>query len=388
MPKSSLVCGAGGLVATMRAAATISIATDAAVAALGCTGRPSHARGAASMSGDARLRAHVVPLRAAERLAPARPRLASSLLRGEDHVQRALPEHGAPELAQLIAALGDREEVVARELSHLAGEQRAAVGEEDLRLAVAAGVEEDLARRGMARVVLEAEPRAHVAERDPGRLAAPAHVDDLLAEGQQGLEGLAGLRGVLALPAGLEGERAGGDRQVAHGLVLGSGVSRRPGAPGATRPSSNTVCPRRSVRRTRACRVRPANGLAPWRSWSSPGARTWSPPSSTSARSASAPGSRRPLRRPSRRAGPPVSSSVSGATGSPRRAPSPSSRARVVCAPAMPPHARAKPPSFMAGGHGEWSEATSAIRPRPRCSQSASRSAGGRSGGAHLASVS
>src|SRR4029079_12385502 len=159
------------------------------------------------------------------------------LLPVEHDVQRALPQDRAPELAQLLVAGRDREEVVAGELAHLAREQRAAVGEQDLGLAVAARVEQDLARRGVAGVVLEPQARAHVAERDPGRLAAPAHVDDLLAERQQRLERLAGQRGVLALPAGLERERASVDRQVAHGCLL-VGVIRRPGAPGATRPSS------------------------------------------------------------------------------------------------------------------------------------------------------
>ena len=45
MPKSSLVCGGGGLETTTKAAATISRTTVAALAALGCTSRRSHAGG-------------------------------------------------------------------------------------------------------------------------------------------------------------------------------------------------------------------------------------------------------------------------------------------------------------------------------------------------------
>jgi len=56
--------------------------------------------------------------------------------------------------------------VVARELSGLAREAGLAVGEEDLGLADAAGVEEDLARPGVARRILEADAEVEVAERD------------------------------------------------------------------------------------------------------------------------------------------------------------------------------------------------------------------------------
>ena len=77
-------------------------------------------------------------------------------------------------------------------------------GQEDLGLAEAAGVEQDLAGRRVARVVLEADADVEVAERDPGRLAAPAHVDDLLLERQQLRERLARLGRALLLEAGAE----------------------------------------------------------------------------------------------------------------------------------------------------------------------------------------
>ena len=50
--------------------------------------------------------------------------------------------------------------------------------------------------------------------------------------------------------------------------LIGRALSlRRPRAPGATRPSANTVRPRSSVRTTRPRSGRPANGFARWRSW-------------------------------------------------------------------------------------------------------------------------
>src|SRR5207245_1108391 len=69
---------------------------------------------------------------------------------------RALPQAALAELAQVLSALDHGEEVVARELADDAGEARAAVRDEDLRLAGAARVEEDLTRGRVARGVLAA----------------------------------------------------------------------------------------------------------------------------------------------------------------------------------------------------------------------------------------
>ena len=59
--------------------------------------------------------------------------------------------------------------MVAGELSDLAGEADAAIGEQDLGLADAAGVEEDLARRRIARGILIAEAEVEIAELDPAQ---------------------------------------------------------------------------------------------------------------------------------------------------------------------------------------------------------------------------
>src|SRR5215216_1381974 len=183
-----------------------------------------------------------------------------SRLRLEHHVLRALPEHRPAELAQLVGSLGDREEVVARELADDAREARPAVRKQDLGLAVAARVEQDLARRRVAGVVLERQVGLEVAERDPRRLAAPAHVDDLVAKRQHRLEGGAGL-GRRGDPVGAELEPPGRDVHVAHPRSPFVGVSRRPSGGSATiRPSWKTVVPRTSVRTTRPRNGRPANG--------------------------------------------------------------------------------------------------------------------------------
>ena len=80
----------------------------------------------------------------------------------EGDVLRALPQHPASELAQVLVSLDDRREVVSREWTRLGGEAHVAVGEQDLRLGDAARVEDDLAGVGVARRVLRAEPEVEV----------------------------------------------------------------------------------------------------------------------------------------------------------------------------------------------------------------------------------
>src|SRR4051812_34794076 len=178
----------------------------------------------------------------------------------EHDVLGTLPQRLLAEGAQVLGALDDGEEVVAGELADDAREQAAAVREEDLGLAEAAGVEQDLAGRRVARVVLEPDPDVELPERDPGRLAAPAHVDDLLRERQELRERGARLRRALLLEARRERVGPGGDRQHGHGVlssVVGWGVTRRPPGGATTRPPATTVVPRTSVRTIRPRRVRP-----------------------------------------------------------------------------------------------------------------------------------
>src|SRR5258708_6857368 len=129
---------------------------------------------------------------------------------GESDLLRAFPEDLPAELAQVLDSFVDRGEVVARQLPHLAGEQGRAVREEDLGLADAAGVEQQVPRRGMAGVVLVAEVEVERAERDPRRLAAPAGLDQLGAQRQHRLEGRACLRPGVALHPGEEADTRGG----------------------------------------------------------------------------------------------------------------------------------------------------------------------------------
>src|SRR5262249_60460363 len=106
----------------------------------------------------------------------------------EHDLLRALPEELLPQVAQVLVAAHDRGEVVPGELSRLRREVDVAVREQDLRLADAARMEDDLARMRVAGRVLGAEPEIEVAERDPARLAAPAHVDDARLEREQPAE--------------------------------------------------------------------------------------------------------------------------------------------------------------------------------------------------------
>src|SRR4029079_7412543 len=130
--------------------------------------------------------------------------------RVEHDLLGALPQRELPEVTQVLVAGGHGEDVVAGELAGHAGEAAVPVREQDLGLAHAAGVDQDLARRRVARGVLGPDAEIEVAERDPGRLAAPPHVDHTVPEGEAPAERLDRLRRAVPLPAGLEGERPGG----------------------------------------------------------------------------------------------------------------------------------------------------------------------------------
>src|SRR6266513_491702 len=104
----------------------------------------------------------------------------------DGEVLGAFPQREPPDLRQIVVPLDHGREVVARELTDLARKERRTVWKEDLGLRDAAWIDEHLAGRGMARVVLEREPAAiadlRVAHRDPRGLAAPAAVDQFAAE--------------------------------------------------------------------------------------------------------------------------------------------------------------------------------------------------------------
>src|SRR6187431_656842 len=95
----------------------------------------------------------------------------------------------------------------------------AAIGQQDLGLADAAGIEDDLARRRIAGVVLEADAEVEVAERKPDRLAAPADMDHLALERHRAAERGAGLGGRSIFKTCVEREFAGADNELAHPIA-------------------------------------------------------------------------------------------------------------------------------------------------------------------------
>jgi hypothetical protein len=141
----------------------------------------------------------------------------------------ALPQREPAQIQQLVQSIDQRQEMVARQLAELAGETHATIREQDFGLAEAAGIENELAGRRVARGVLNRKIQRLVAERDPAPFAAPADMDDLLAVGQQGLEIGAGLRRQVRLQARTEAERACGDIQVGQ-LIAPSMLFDRGGA--------------------------------------------------------------------------------------------------------------------------------------------------------------
>src|SRR5690606_16449495 len=125
-----------------------------------------------------------------------------SVHRGEGNVLGALPDHQPAELRKPLPSLDDGQEVIPRQLPQLAGKAGRTVGYQNFRLAVATGVEENLARSRIARRVLEPDAELEVPERHPGRLTAPPGLDQLALERQQFSEGRARLRRGLLLPLG------------------------------------------------------------------------------------------------------------------------------------------------------------------------------------------
>src|SRR5690242_19018877 len=106
----------------------------------------------------------------------------------EGNLLGALPEHEVSELAKMLGAFVDGGEVVAGQLAHLASENAGPVRNQDLSLADPARIHQEVAGRRVARVVLVAEVEIQLAERDPGRLAAPTGLDDLRLQRQHGFE--------------------------------------------------------------------------------------------------------------------------------------------------------------------------------------------------------
>src|SRR5215470_16438185 len=134
----------------------------------------------------------------------------------EADILRALPEHGLAECREVFEPGGERDEMVAGELPHLACKMHAAIGEQDLGLADAAGIKDDLAGRRIAGVVFVADAEVEIAERHPHALAAPAHMDHLAHERHGLPERRAGLWRQFLLEAGSECELTGADDQLAH----------------------------------------------------------------------------------------------------------------------------------------------------------------------------
>src|SRR5437867_6189483 len=191
------------------------------------------------------------------------PRIARSG-KFDREVLRAFPEDEAAEVGETLVPFDHRREVVARELPDLARELRGAVREEDLHLADAARVDEDLSGRRIRRVVLEVDAQAILAHRHPGRLATPAHVHELALDRKPLLDGSARLRRELLFEPRLELELAGGDAKHRH---RGRTIRRRwrrdrsrpmcSTRPQASPPRVYASVSRRSVTRRSSPRRRP-----------------------------------------------------------------------------------------------------------------------------------
>ena len=116
----------------------------------------------------------------------------------------------------MLDSFYDGQEVIASKLPDLAGETDAAIGEQDLSLADAAGVEEELTRGGIARRALVAEAEVKPTEWDSACFAAPPHVDQALPIWQHALKSGASQRGGVAFKASPERKCADRDKDISH----------------------------------------------------------------------------------------------------------------------------------------------------------------------------
>ena len=96
----------------------------------------------------------------------------------KENILSTFPEDTASDFAQMFATIDDGEKVVTCQLSDFAGKTGTSIGKEDLRLAIATGIEQYLAGGGMAGMVLEeADAEIAISKRDPACLTAPSSVN-------------------------------------------------------------------------------------------------------------------------------------------------------------------------------------------------------------------
>src|SRR4029077_12515698 len=117
------------------------------------------------------------------------------------------------------------QEMISGKLADLAGEAHAAVGQQDFGLADAARIQDDFTRRRIAGLILVAKSEVEIAERNPARFPAPAHMDDALPVGQHRAKLGAGLRRTFRFEACNELEAACFDAYTLHDQLPGN---RRP----------------------------------------------------------------------------------------------------------------------------------------------------------------
>src|SRR5579872_6347920 len=106
--------------------------------------------------------------------------------------------------------------MIARELTYPAGEMHSAIGQQDLRFADAARIKNNLAGRGIARVIFITHAEIQIPKRHPDRLPAPAHMDNLALEWHRAAKSSDCLGLQLLFETSLEGEVAGVDNELTH----------------------------------------------------------------------------------------------------------------------------------------------------------------------------
>src|SRR5882762_1189712 len=134
--------------------------------------------------------------------------------------------------------------MVSGELTHFAGEVYPAIGQQNLGLADAARIKDDLTRGRIAGVIFIPDAKVEIAERKPDALAAPPDMDHLTFERHRAAKRGTGLGRQLIFETCVERELAGADNELAHPMGLCSCVEEQRLQP--QRDQARLFCPGKS----------------------------------------------------------------------------------------------------------------------------------------------
>ena len=109
---------------------------------------------------------------------------------------------------------GNSYEMITRQLPHFGRKIDSAVGQQNFGLADSAGVENEVARRGMARMIFVTQAKVVIAQWYPDTFTTPSYMHQLTFIGEQFFECCAGLGGQFCFKPRIECMRARSNSQL------------------------------------------------------------------------------------------------------------------------------------------------------------------------------